>query len=195
MSGPPDDLQDLDRRLAGVRFEPRASLGEEIVGRWRHGDGGRAPRRLPARWQAQAAALALVGLGLTVFWLLAARPLATFSTDHCCQDFDGGGDADDGLLVVARKGTEVRRLAIYEDRDGSRSYTPGDAIRFSRSGRPVVTAPLLPGIITTEFCCLDYDGGGPDDDALVVMGLPPDRITMAAIVERGGPAGVPAPLR
>nr|MBP9200825.1 hypothetical protein [Gemmatimonadales bacterium] len=111
--------------------------------------------------------------------------LRAYAIDHCCQDLDGGGDADDGLMVMARRGTEVRQLAIYEDRDGSRTFTPGDAIRFDRTGRPAVTAPLLPGIITTEFCCLDFDGGGPSDDALVVMGLPPDRISMAAIYERG----------
>ncbi|MBK7786145.1 MAG: hypothetical protein IPJ57_16850 [Gemmatimonadetes bacterium] len=185
MSQPPEDLRDLDRLLRGVRFEPRASLGPEIAGRWRQGE--RPGRGTPhvRRWIGIAAAVAMVGLGLFIFWLAALQPLRAYAIDHCCQDLDGGGDADDGLMVVARRGTEVRRLAIYEDRDGSRTFTPGDAIRFDRTGRPVVTAPLLPGIITTEFCCLDYDGGGPSDDALVVMGLPPDRISMAAIYERG----------
>ncbi len=193
MSTPPEDLRDLDRMLQGVRFEPRASLGPEITGRWRRGE---SPRAAPARrWIGIAAAMAMVGLGLFIFWLAALQPLRAYAIDRCCQDLDGGGDADDGLMVVARRGTEVRRLAIYEDRDGSRTFTPGDAIRFDRAGRPVVTTPLLPGVVTTEFCCLDYDGGGPSDDALVVMGLPPDRISMAAIYERGDLPGGPTRLR
>lgn len=195
MSELPDALRELDRELGEIRFSPRASLEAEILGRWRRGDLGSATPPASPRWLARAAAIALVGLGLPVAWLLLAGPLSTFSTDHCCLDFDGGGHADDGLVVVARRGTEVRRLAIYEDRDGSRSYTPGDPLRFSRKGAPVITESLAPGLVTTEFCCLDYDGGGQDDDALVVVGRPPDRIAMAAIVERGGPPGVPPKLR
>ena len=40
------------------------------------------------------------------------------------------------------------------------------------------------GLVTTEHCCLDFDGGGPSDDALLVIGVPPDRVMMAAIYER-----------
>ena len=196
MSALPEDLQDLERRLVGVQFEPRASLGAEILGRFQRGDTG-APGRPPfwLRVRGLAAVLALVGLGLSVFGLFALRSPALASVDRCCHDVDGGGDADDGLLILSRAGTEVRRLAIYEDRDGSRSFTPADLIRFARSGGPSLHAQLLPGAITTEFCCLDYDGGGPDDDALLVVGLPPDRIAMAAIYERRGPPGLPAELR
>lgn len=196
MSTPPEDLRDLDRRLSGVRFEPRASLGAEILGRARQGDTG-AGRQPPFRLRVRglAAAIAVVGLGLSLAGLVALRSPALASVDQCCQDLDGGGDADDGLLVVARKGSEVKRLAIYEDRDGSRSFTPSDIIRFARNGGPSLHAQLLPGAITTEFCCLDYDGGGPDDDALLVVGQPPDRIAMAAIYERRGPPGLPAELR
>jgi hypothetical protein len=43
------------------------------------------------------------------------------------------------------------------------------------------------GLVTIEHCCLDFDGGGPADDGLVVLGVPPDRVVMAAIYER--PAG------
>jgi hypothetical protein len=42
---------------------------------------------------------------------------------------------------------------------------------------------------TFELCCRDYDGGGPADDAVVIMALPPDRIAMAAIYERLPAAG------
>ncbi|MDX2120724.1 MAG: hypothetical protein SF070_06585 [Gemmatimonadota bacterium] len=196
MSTPPEELQELERRLVGVQFEPRASLGAEILGRFQRGDTGADGR--PPFWRrvrGLAAAVALVGLGLSVVGLVALRTPALASVDHCCQDFDGGGDADDGLLVVTRKGSEVKRLAIYEDRDGSRSFTPADVVRFARTGGPMLHAHLLPGAITTEFCCLDYDGGGPDDDALLVVGLPPDRIAMAAIFERRVPPGAPSPLR
>jgi hypothetical protein len=52
------------------------------------------------------------------------------------------------------------------------------------------------GLVTIEHCCLDFDGGGPADDGLVVIGVPPDRVVMAAIYERrpgeeAGPAGFP----
>ncbi|MBA3259286.1 MAG: hypothetical protein H0T68_07475, partial [Gemmatimonadales bacterium] len=40
-------------------------------------------------------------------------------------------------------------------------------------------------LVTIERCCLDFDGGGPDDDGLLVIGVPPDRIVMAAIYETG----------
>ena len=59
-------------------------------------------------------------------------------------------------------------------------------------GAPSVSAPVGSGARTTEFCCLDYDGGGPNDDALLVVGQPPDRITMAAIYEHHAS---PGPLR
>ena len=34
------------------------------------------------------------------------------TVDRCCFDFDGGGPTDDGVLVVARRGEEVRRIAV-----------------------------------------------------------------------------------
>ncbi len=181
MSELPEDLAALDRRLAAVRFEPRASLGPEIAGRAARGE--RPEPREPSRWRVPLAAAAVLFLALAG-WRVAD---ATRQVDRCCQDLDGGGDADDGLLVISRHGKDVTRLAIYEDRDGSGTLTPGDAIRFERQGRPAILGPLLPGIVTSEFCCLDYDGGGPSDDALVVLRLPSNRITMAAIYERDGP--------
>ena len=39
------------------------------------------------------------------------------------------------------------------------------------------------GLVTTRHCCIDLDGGGPSDDALLVIGVPPDRVVMAAIYE------------
>ena len=193
MSGPPEDLKELDRLLRQVRFEPRASLGAEIAGRWRHGERAAVlPRATSRQLLGLAAAGLLIGLGLFTFWMIALRPLGAATVDRCCQDFDGGGNADDGLLIVSRNGTTVQRLMIYEDRDGSRSYTPPDRVRFERRGAPVVQGPMLGDHRTTQFCCLDYDGGGPGDDALLVVGQPPDLITMAAIYEHHAS---PGPLR
>lgn len=188
------DLDELDRSLREIRFTPRASLEAEIRGRAARGE-----QPPVSRWhRPRRSALLAAGIGgLLVTAALGhefTRGPSPRTIDHCCQDLDGGGDADDGLLVTSVKGVAVRRLAIYEDRDASRSFSPGDSIRFQRQSAPVFLGPIQ-GVLTREYCCLDYDGGGPDDDALVVMGLPPDRITMAAIVERGGPPGAPAPLR
>jgi len=191
VSLPPDHLQELDRRLDAIGFEPRASLGAEIRGRWLRGERPESmpPRRLRVFALAGSAAL----LGALVFWLVAGRPARQYTVDRCCQDLDGGGSADDGVVVVSRSGVTVQYLTIYEDLDQSRSYTAGDRVRFLRQGGPTLTGPLQ-GVRTAEFCCLDYDGGGASDDALVVMGLPPDRISMAAIYERRS-KGSPAQLR
>jgi len=176
----------LGRLLEAARFEPRASLGPEILGRWKRGEvPAPASRPLPL-----VAGLAVLALLAVVAGLVAWQPPAVRTVDRCCQDLDGGGEADDGLLIEARGGSAVQRLAIYEDRDGSRSFTPGDRVRFERGGGLAVSLPVTEGIRMREFCCLDYDGGGPDDDALIVAGLPPDQITMAAIYEhRGARAG------
>ncbi len=196
MRDSPDDLRDLDRLLKSVQFEPRASLGAEVVGRWHRGERareGRTPLRYPVL--RLAGAMLLLGLALLVSWVVMLRPIGVVTVDRCCQDLDGGGEADDGLLVVTKRGVAVMRLAVYEDRDGSRSYTAGDLIRFDRNDRLRVAGPLQVGARTVEFCCLDYDGGGPSDDALLIVGLPPDRITMAAIYEAHGPPGAPVHLR
>lgn len=195
MTSSPDELNRLDRMLRSVRFEPRASLGAEVVGRWRRRE-VRSSRRATSirRMLGISGAVCFFVLGLLVFWAVAVRPGRPVTVDRCCQDLDGGGDSDDGLLVVTHNGQTVKRLAIYEDRDGSRSLTAGDAIRFQRAGRLEVTGPVA-GARTVEFCCLDYDGGGPADDVLLVVGQPPDRISLAAIYERFGPPGVPMELR
>jgi hypothetical protein len=195
MKDSPDDLKNLERLLQSVQFEPRASLGAEVVGRWHRGERVAEGAKGFRRSTGLAGVSLLLCLGAFIFWLLVLRPIGLFHVDRCCQDLDGGGDADDGLVVETRQGTEVRRLAVYEDRDGSRSFSAGDIIRFERTGKVLVAGPLEDGARTVEFCCLDYDGGGPSDDALLIVGLPPDRITMAAIYERFGPAGAPKHLR
>ena len=117
------------------------------------------------------------------------------TVDRCCYDLDGGGDADDGVL----RGRRARRQRctssqVYEDRDRSRSFTAGDLVRLDRGGaaRPCSGAPPEDWS-PLEHCCVDFDGGGPADDGLLVIGVPPDRVVMAAIYERrpATPAGSP----
>ncbi|HSB55034.1 MAG TPA: hypothetical protein VLD58_11790 [Gemmatimonadales bacterium] len=183
---------DLDRELREIGFAPRASLGAEIRGRAARGE---EPRRFAPQQRRPAilAAAATVVLGLVSFagWQTSRQRLV--AVDHCCQDLDGGGTADDGVLIVSQAGVKVQDLRIYEDVDRSGGYSPGDPVRFLRGGAPAVAGPVDGGE-TREFCCLDYDGGGPSDDALVVVGRAPDLITMAAIYERTAP-GAQAKLR
>lgn len=189
---PPEDLRELDAMLRQVQFEPRASLGAEIEGRHRRGE---RPRPSSPRIGRFSAAAALLSAGIAALWLIVIQPQNHLTIDRCCQDLDGGGEADDGVRVISKGGTEVKYLQVYEDLDGSGSYTPGDRIRYERRAAPALTGTIAPGAQTVELCCLDYDGGGPDDDALMIVSFPPDRITMAAIIERGEGQQHPAPLR
>jgi hypothetical protein len=113
---------------------------------------------------------------------------AAITVDRCCYDLDGGGPADDGVLVLAQRDSKVHRLRIYEDLDASGNYTAADLVRLDRGEKPALLSSSGAGIVTTERCCLDFDGGGPDDDGLLVMGVPPNRVLMAAIYETGAKA-------
>lgn len=182
----PPELGPLDRALREVAFRPRASLGPEILGRLRRGErsvDAVAQRQRSRRLTALAAALVVAAAGA-----LALRAPGRVTVDRCCYDLDGGGDADDGVLVLAgRDAARVHQLRIYEDLDGSRDFTPGDLVRLERGDSPAMHRAATDGLVTIEHCCLDFDGGGPADDGLVVIGVPPDRVVMAAIYER--PAG------
>ena len=183
MNQPPSGPKDLDRVLEQIRFTPRSSLGAEILGRWRRGEPVRAE---VSKWRRYLLRYSMAGGllgGMVVIWLVALQPAPLRTIDRCCQDLDGGGDRDDGLLVVTEQGNQVKRLAIYEDRDDTESYTTADMIRFQRDGSPDLAEPIADGARTVRFCCLDYDGGGAKDDALLVIGVPPGQISMAAIYE------------
>ena len=177
----PPELEALDRRLSEIRFQPRASLGPEIQGRLRRGEApGRRPR---LAWRPRmlaglaASLLVLVGLGVYL------RPAASVVVDRCCYDLDGGGVDDDGVLVVAERDARVHRLQVYEDRDHSHHSSAGDLIRLDRGASLAMGTDAGDGLVTTRHCCIDLDGGGPSDDALLVIGVPPDRVVMAAIYE------------
>ncbi len=176
---------ELDRELRRISFAPRQSLDPEIRGRAARGD---QPRRFspdPRTRLVVGGAAALLVISLAGWQAFRHRSV---TVDHCCQDLDGGGSADDGVLIVSRAGVAVEDLRIYEDLDRSGGYSPGDPVRFLRGSAPAVSGPIA-GSETREYCCLDYDGGGPSDDALVVVGRAPDLITMAAIYERHGSGG------
>lgn len=181
----PPELEEMDRALRGVVFRPRASLGPEVLGRLRRGERSKGPvsprRRGPALAAVAAALLLMTGVVLTL------RAPGTVVVDRCCYDLDGGGDADDGVVVFAERDAKVHQLRIYEDLDGSGSFTAGDLVRLDRGGSPAMHEASVAGLVTIEHCCLDFDGGGPADDGLLVIGVPPDRVVMAAIYER--PAG------
>jgi hypothetical protein len=182
----PPDLAELDRTLRGIRFRPRASLGPEVLGRLRRGErskGVASPRRSRPAFQALAA-----GLVLAAGTYLTLRTPPPVVVDRCCYDLDGGGDADDGVVIQAERDAKVHQLTVYEDLDESRSFSAGDLVRLDRGDAPAIYEASLPGLVTIEHCCVDFDGGGPDDDGLIVIGVPPDRVVMAAIYER--PAGL-----
>lgn len=192
MGEPPDlppDLDELDRRLRDVRFEPRASLGPEILNRVRRGErpaGPPSPVWDRRRGLIGLAAGVVLALGVA---LAAARTPRLVSVDRCCFDLDGGGSADDGVILLAERDAAVRRMRIYEDLDQSRTFSPGDLVRLDRGRHPTMTEQLSAPLVTIRHCCVDLDGGGPEDDALLVLGVPPDRIVMAAIYEPLRPAG------
>lgn len=175
-----EDARELERLLASVRFEPRASLGPEVLGRVRRERP--APRRFSWR-PFRIPAIGVLVIAASATWLVTGADDVT--VDRCCYDFDGGGEADDGVAILVRSKEHVQRIAVYEDRDGSRSLTPGDILRFD--GAPTLTIPDVPAgqLVTLRHCCSDYDGEGPPDDGVVVVASPPDRVTMVGMYERG----------
>lgn len=193
---PDDDVRELDELLRSVHFEPRASLEPELIGQLRRGERLKGDLPSGARWPlfvagTLAVLIAVAGAALWgPTWVGAAR--GDVVVDRCCHDLDGGGPGDDGLLIVAGPREEVRRLSIYEDVDGSRSYSEPDVIRFVRGADPQVEGPFPPDLVTLQHCCVDFDGGGPADDGVLVVGSPPDRVVMAAIYDTRRDASSPS---
>ncbi|MDQ3208622.1 MAG: hypothetical protein M3Q37_08430 [Gemmatimonadota bacterium] len=191
MTERPDGLRGIDQKLRSVRFVPRASFGPELRGRLRRGEqpSGGGHRSL-GRQLATAAVVVLTAggaLALASFGTLAH--IGAVTVDRCCYDLDGGGDADDGVLILTKRDDRLHRLRVYEDLDGSRSFTHTDIVRLDRGAEPAVHGLAGQGMVTIERCCLDFDGGGPADDGLLVIGVPPDRVLMAAIYETGPGTG------
>lgn len=105
--------------------------------------------------------------------------------DFCCLDYDGGGPADDGVRVVAGRDEAVVDFWIYEDRDGSRSFTDGDPLRTVVPG--VAPAPgvagLPGGVRRLDRCCADLDGGPRRDDGVFVVAGGRERVALAVLYE------------
>ncbi len=179
-------VQDLEERLRLIRFRPRASLDPELLGRLRRGDQPARYPRFSRRYLAIAAGVVLVGGAvLASAGSSSLGGVTIVVVDRCCYDLDGGGYADDGVLIRAEPDAKVHRLRVYEDLDRSASYTSGDVIRHDRGEAPSLMPAEGTGLVTIQRCCVDLDGGGPDDDGLLVLGIPPNRVMMAAIYETG----------
>ncbi len=121
---------------------------EEAWARFVVRSGGRANRRATSRgaWSAaivvssMIAALALLtpdthppDAGELLAMVSAAREGGGHGEvvrDACCEDHDGGAYADDGLLTLNLPGERVAVVVIYEDVDGSGTFTPGDIVRY-----------------------------------------------------------------
>jgi hypothetical protein len=105
--------------------------------------------------------------------------------DFCCLDYDGGGAADDGVRVVAGRDEAVVDFWIYEDRDGSRSFSGGDPLRTVVPG--VAPAPgesgLPGGVRRLDRCCADLDGGPRRDDGVFVVAGGRERVALAVLYE------------
>jgi hypothetical protein len=117
--------------------------------------------------------------------------------DNCCFNYDGETDEDDGLFVESLRGDRIRRLVIYEDRDGDRRFSAADGIRFERTGTLTLALPDDDALVARRFCCLDYDGGGPKDDGLLVVNRPGGGVVLAALFEmaHASPTAVPTQPR
>lgn len=191
-SGDPHFVE-TERLLVGLSFTPRGSLGPEIAGRARRGESPRgAPRQARSAVLRSvlgiAASLMLVVSAGVMTWKAVGPPVLI---DSCCQDLDGGGVADDGFVLEAR-GRQVRRLRLYEDRDGSRTLSSADLVRFARGAVPAVAGES--DARTTRICCADLDGEGPADDGVLIMSEADESVVLAAVYEQH-PRGVAAPLR
>ncbi len=127
----PVDTGDGWRRLASRRPAEQRSDGRLP---------GPASTRLA--WT-MAAVFAVVALTLAVDRvrdLSPMSPVADGRQDICCWDLDGGGRSDDGVMTLSSAGELLDCVVLYDDRDRSRSFTQGDAVRYI--SRPESCAPL-----------------------------------------------------
>jgi hypothetical protein len=120
------------RRLRDLRAE-----GEQVAALLRLTLRMPQQRRTPAYFRSKVpyAAAVVLALGLTV--AIHGQPSThahiaggTRVQDVCCFNLDGGTRGDDGLLTVSRPGEVVDCVVLYEDRRGTRTFSPLDPLRF-----------------------------------------------------------------
>jgi hypothetical protein len=153
----------------------------------------------PRLGHAAAIAGAALALGAAAF-LLVRHGLPAWAPgrdvarvlDLCCWDLDGGGPGDDGVLTVTLGGERVVALTLYEDRNGSRSLTTRDPIRYAArtSVQPLAAdarerpqVPPVDAALVRDFCCADYDGGGSTDDGVFTVNRPGERVDAVVLYE------------
>ncbi|HEU4584833.1 MAG TPA: hypothetical protein VFR95_03740, partial [Gemmatimonadaceae bacterium] len=82
---------------------------------------------------AVAALFAIATLALGADRLRSNSPVTAGDAGHqdiCCWDLDGGGRSDDGVMTRSSAGELLDCVVLYDDLDRSRSFTPGDAVRY-----------------------------------------------------------------
>lgn len=111
--------------------------------------------------------------------------------DFCCLDYDGGGLADDGVRVVAGDREAVASFWLYEDRDGTGSFSDGDLLRTvmdGQGGAEGASASALSGrsagsVHRLDRCCAELDGGARSDDGLFVLAEGREQVVLAVLYE------------
>lgn len=182
-------LRELDDELRSVRFRPRAGLEDDVMDRVADapGDPRRSspadPLRSPAAdgWRraarAAVAVLALVGLlGL----LDRTGPARAPGGTAAAGPGPDAAEVSDGWTMQWSPDARVLALGTASTSTGLRG-TGGRELRCGRvdsrircrGGEPgAIPSPpdaAEGGAVLRDFCCLDYDGGGPADDGVRVV--------------------------
>jgi len=130
-----EEQRQLDRRASGLLARLAVAPDREVG--WRRVDAERPIRRPTSPLVALGApAFGALGIGLLVGTAL-PRPAADRvsadgrTKDVCCWNLDGGPQGDDGVVTVSTAGEAVACVILYDDVDGSHSFSDGDVVRFA----------------------------------------------------------------
>jgi hypothetical protein len=178
----PRDLAALDAELRATRAAPRASLGAEIAGRAARGERprGPGPRTALVTGLLLLCGALYIGAGVKHVTDYAA------TRDLCCGNLTGGARDDDGVVVTTDWRGEIRRLVVYEDRDGSRSLSVGDVMHLDSPSVLQADPRLAQAFTARTQCCSDFDGEGLDDDG-VLVGVNDGKVVMATVFDSRHP--------
>jgi len=157
-----EEQRQLDRRASGLLAHLSVPADREAA--WQRVDQARPTRRPAAPLLAVGAtALGALGLGLLVgTWnhslssVAADRSSAGGRTkDVCCWNLDGGPRGDDGVVTVSTAGEAVACVILYDDVDGSHSFSAGDVVRFATASE---LCPSVGGIPASSAGAADARG-------------------------------------